>query len=92
MTPVKFIRAIIGVLILVFLGKTLLLVTPIAVLVETSPWWVYLLLAGIIVSGYLSYKYSKEDKEMEQRWIEQEGEIFMEPIRERRKNKQVINE
>ncbi|OIJ22445.1 hypothetical protein BKP45_00920 [Anaerobacillus alkalidiazotrophicus] len=63
-----------------------------AVLVETSPWWVYLLLAGIIVSGYLSYKYSKEDKEMEQLWIEQEGEIFMEPIRERRKNKQIIND
>ncbi|OIJ11904.1 SigE-dependent sporulation protein [Anaerobacillus arseniciselenatis] len=61
-------------------------------MVAASPWWVYIVVGGIIVSGYLSYKYTKEDKQIEDRWIEQEGEVFMEPIRKRRQNKGIVNE
>ena len=44
----------------------------------------YLLLTGIIVSGYLSYRYAKQDRDMEQRFIELEGEVIMDEIRKRR--------
>ena len=87
MNPIKFVGALIVGLFLVFVIRILLLVTPIAVRIEASPWWVYFVLAGIVLSGYLSFKYSKEDKDAEQRWIEQEGELFMDPIRKRRQEK-----
>ncbi len=88
MNPVKFVGALIGGLLVLFVIRILLLTTPIAVFVEISPWWVYLLVGGIFISGYLSFKYEKEDRETERRWIEQEGEAFMEPIRKRRETKQ----
>lgn len=58
----------------------------------TNPWWVYAIIVGILISGYLSFKYTKADKVLEERWIEQEGETFMEPIRERYQNKQIKNQ
>ncbi|MCT8139490.1 sporulation YhaL family protein [Anaerobacillus sp. CMMVII] len=92
MNPVKFVVALIGGLLVLFFVRILLLVTPVAALVQASPWWIYFVVGGIILSGYLSFKYSKEDREVEQRWIEQEGELFMEPIRKRRQNKKMVNE
>ncbi|QOY36366.1 sporulation YhaL family protein [Anaerobacillus isosaccharinicus] len=92
MNPVKFVGALIGGFLILFIVRLLLLVTPIAAKVQASPWWIYFIVGGIIVSGYLSFKYTKEDREVEQRWIEQEGETFMEPIRKRRENKQLMNE
>ncbi|RXI99881.1 hypothetical protein DS745_13460 [Anaerobacillus alkaliphilus] len=91
MNPVKFVGALIGGLLVLFVIRILLLTTPMAAFVQMSPWWVYLLIGGIFISGYLSFKYEKEDRETEQRWIEQEGEAFMEPIRKRRQDNQTIN-
>ncbi|MFC0561779.1 sporulation YhaL family protein [Halalkalibacter alkalisediminis] len=53
----------------------------------SSPWWVYFVLAGIVYSGYLSVKYTLEDKRTEQEWIENEGNVYiarMEEEKERR--------
>ena len=36
-----------------------------------------LLITGIIVSGAMAIKTGKEEREMEQGWIEQEGEKFI---------------
>ncbi|KMJ55001.1 hypothetical protein AB685_29565 [Bacillus sp. LL01] len=47
-----------------------------------SPWWVYFVIAGILLSGYLSVKYSKEEREFEQEWIEKEGNVYMERLAE----------
>ncbi|MFC0473697.1 sporulation YhaL family protein [Halalkalibacter kiskunsagensis] len=66
----------------------LLTQTAVGGILLSSPWWVYFVLAGIVLSGYLSVKYSVEDKHMEQEWIENEGNIYMERIeqeKERRK-------
>lgn len=92
MNSVKLVGALIGALLVLFIVRVLYLATPIGAVVLASPWWVYVLICGIVVSGYLSYKYTKEDKEMEHRWIEQEGEVFMDPIRKRRQEKGIINE
>jgi hypothetical protein len=90
MFPVKVVGTLIGGLFFLFILRVLYLVTPLWVKIQTSPWWVYALMGGILLSGYLSYKYSKEERDLEQNWIEQEGEAFMEPIRKRRQNKEMI--
>lgn len=84
MNAVKLVGTLIVALLVLFLFRVIYLTTPILEMIVTSPWWVHLIMIGIIVSGYLSYKFAKEDREIEERWIEQEGENFMEPIRKRR--------
>lgn len=52
------------------------------------PLWVFLIVCGIIFSGYMWLVTSKKEKEEEERWIEQEGRIFirrMEEEKERRR-------
>ncbi len=41
-----------------------------------------LLITGIIVSGAMAIKTGKEEREMEQEWIEQEGEKFITAMQE----------
>lgn len=48
---------------------------------------VYILMLGIVISGYLSYTYAKFDRDKENEYIEKEGEIIMREIRERREQK-----
>ncbi|MBD1380719.1 sporulation YhaL family protein [Metabacillus arenae] len=52
------------------------------------PWWVYLCIIGIIYSGYKVFTISKEEKTVDESFIEKEGQVFierMEKERERRK-------
>ncbi|WP_421384067.1 sporulation YhaL family protein [Bacillus salacetis] len=54
----------------------------------TLPIWVYFIVAGIFVSAYMAMKSAKEDREVENEWIEQEGEVYikrMEDEKERRR-------
>lgn len=54
----------------------------------TLPWWIYLVLAGIVFSAYMMIKTTKEDQEVDMEFIEKEGEIYierMEAERARRK-------
>ncbi|WP_028402506.1 sporulation YhaL family protein [Ectobacillus panaciterrae] len=48
---------------------------------ELLPWWVYLVIAGIVVSGYMVLYTSKKEEEIDQEFIEREGEIYMERLR-----------
>ncbi|MFC5713570.1 sporulation YhaL family protein [Thalassorhabdus alkalitolerans] len=41
------------------------------------PWWVILIAVGSVYCGYMWYKTSKEERQEEQKWIEQEGRIFI---------------
>lgn len=91
MKPVNYVGALIVGLLLLFIVRFLYLVTPVATKLQTTPWWIYIVVGGIVLSGFLSFKYAREDREVEQRWIEQEGEVFMEPIRKRRSDKQMMN-
>ena len=49
---------------------------------ETMEIIITLLITGIIVSGAMAIKTGKEEREMEQGWIEQEGEKFMTAMQE----------
>lgn len=58
----------------------------------TLPIWIYLVFAGIIFSGIMTIKSSKEEEKVDQQFIEKEGEVYikrMEEEREKRKKGQV---
>ncbi|MGD6817773.1 sporulation YhaL family protein [Metabacillus sp. 84] len=54
----------------------------------TMPWWIYLCMGGVLFSGFKYVTLSREDKQTDLEFIEQEGRIYLERIkaeRERRK-------
>ncbi|MBO8156177.1 MAG: sporulation YhaL family protein [Bacillaceae bacterium] len=54
-----------------------------------APWWVLLIMALILFSGYQTFKAMRAERKLEQEFIEREGQIYMERIRrEREKRKQ----
>lgn len=63
--------------------------TPLGAFILASPWWVYGVVAGIIVSGYLAVKYTLEDQQHEQEWIETEGNVYMERLEKERQRRQM---
>lgn len=79
----KMMLLLVGVAILLFFAKDM----PIQILFEAGPWWVYFVIAGIILSGYYWIKYTIEDKKMDNEWIEKEGEVYMERIERAREKK-----
>ncbi|MFC7372866.1 sporulation YhaL family protein [Fictibacillus iocasae] len=57
---------------------------PVEALFNTTPWWMYFVLGGIILSAYRSYTAFSFDREEEMKLIEEEGKVYMERIAERR--------
>ncbi|ABO65940.1 Conserved hypothetical protein [Geobacillus thermodenitrificans NG80-2] len=53
----------------------------------TLPWWIYLVVAGIIFSGYMTVKTAAREREIDEAFIEKEGEIYMERIRQERERR-----
>ncbi|WP_456271917.1 sporulation YhaL family protein [Bacillus sp. AK031] len=54
----------------------------------TLPIWMYFIVAGIFVSAYMAMRSAKEDRDVENEWIEQEGEVYikrMEDEKEKRR-------
>lgn len=51
------------------------------------PFWIYFIVAGIIISAYMAVKTGREEREREQREIEKEGEIYIERIEKEREKK-----
>ncbi|OEH92925.1 sporulation YhaL family protein [Bacillus solimangrovi] len=60
---------------------------------EALPWWIYLVTIGIAYSGYMTIKTTKKDEEIDQQFIEREGEVYikrMEREREKRRKEQSV--
>ncbi len=54
----------------------------------TIPWWIYLVALGIIGSGMMMVKTGKQDREMQQFYIEREGQVFIERIKYEKEKRQ----
>ncbi|MDD9149430.1 MULTISPECIES: sporulation YhaL family protein [unclassified Sporolactobacillus] len=67
-------------LFMLFMMQQLGLIDPILSGIESVPWWVYLLIAGILFSGYRAFSISREDKELDDEWVEKQGNIYMKRI------------
>ncbi|KFZ42708.1 sporulation protein [Anoxybacillus flavithermus] len=47
-----------------------------------------LLLAGIVISGYMAIRTAREEKKIDEKLLEKEGEVYMERIRQAREQRQ----
>lgn len=82
------------------LGSLLLLIIAFSgrnfqpsVLLEAGPWWVYFIIAGVLYSGYMAFKFHLEDRKYDEEFIAKEGEVFihrMNEEKERNKNSRQI--
>ncbi len=58
------------------------------VIMFSLPWWIYLVVAGIIFSGYMTVRTAAKEREIDEAFVEKEGEIYMERIRKERERRQ----
>lgn len=52
------------------------------------PWWVIVMILFICFSGYMAFRAMRAERRLEQQFIEREGEIYMERIRQERERRQ----
>lgn len=57
-------------------------------MIFSIPWWIYLVIAFILFSGYMSFRAMRAERKLEQQFIEREGQIYMERIQQARNRKQ----
>ncbi len=50
---------------------------------ETLPWWIYLVIIGIVVSGYMVLYTSKKEQEIDNEFIEKRRRSIYEAFRRR---------
>jgi len=53
----------------------------------STPWWIYLAIAGITYSAYMVVRTAKEDKKIDDAFIEKEGEVFIERMHQEREKR-----
>lgn len=51
------------------------------------PWWVFVIILFICFSGYMAFRAMRAERRLEQQFIEREGEIYMERIRQERERR-----
>ncbi|MFT8391604.1 MAG: sporulation YhaL family protein [Sporolactobacillus sp.] len=50
-------------------------------------WWVYLVIAGILFSGYQAYSLTKEEKAIDEGLNEQQGDVYMKRMEDEKKRR-----
>ncbi|MCM3004747.1 sporulation YhaL family protein [Priestia koreensis] len=58
----------------------------------TLPFWIYLVVAGIFFSGFMAIKTAQQDREVEDEFIEKEGEVYMERLEQERERRKDVNQ
>lgn len=58
---------------------------------KTMPLWVYVVIIGIAISGFMTLYTAKKEEEIDQEFIEREGEIYLDRIRAE-KNQRIIDD
>ncbi len=53
--------------------------------------WIYFVIAGIIVSGFMAVRAARQEKQIEDQWIEQEGEKFIARMNEEKEKRKQIS-
>ncbi|GGE72887.1 sporulation YhaL family protein [Priestia taiwanensis] len=51
------------------------------------PWWVYLVIVGIVVSGFMVLYTEKKEQEIDDDYIEREGELYVQRMHEERERR-----
>jgi uncharacterized protein (UPF0128 family) len=53
------------------------------------PWWGYMLMFGILFSGYMVLRTSIEERRMDEQWIEQQGEVYIKRMEQEKEERKV---
>ncbi len=54
------------------------------------PFWMYLVVMGIVFSAFMVYKTGKEEKRIEDEIIEREGLVYMKRLEQEREEKKSV--
>jgi hypothetical protein len=54
------------------------------------PIWMYAVVIGIFISGFMVVYTSRQEKEIDQEFIEKEGEIYLQRIKEEREQREQL--
>ena len=55
------------------------------------PFWMYIVILGIFVSGFMVLYTSKQERDADEAFIEKEGEIYLQRIREERERREQLH-
>lgn len=75
-------------LFVLFMLQQLGLIDPIINKLENVAWWVYLVVAGIIFSGYQAFNLSKQEKDVDEEWVQEQGNVYMKRMNAEKKRRQ----
>jgi len=56
------------------------------------PWWIYVCIIGILGSGYMAFRTSREEKQIDEEFIEKEGQVYIDRIQQAREKKSKLEE
>jgi hypothetical protein len=45
-----------------------------------TPWWVFMLILFIFLSGFMAYRAMKAEQKLEHEFIEKEGQVYMDRL------------
>lgn len=79
---------VVALLFLLFMLQQFDLIDPVINKLESIAWWVYLVVAGIIFCGYQAFSISRQDKEVDEEWVEQQGNVYMKRMDAEKKRRQ----
>ncbi|QKY68507.1 sporulation YhaL family protein [Lentibacillus sp. CBA3610] len=52
------------------------------------PWWVFMMILFIFLSGYMAFRAMRAERRIEQQYIEQEGKVYIDRMEKERQQKQ----
>ena len=52
------------------------------------PWWVFMMILFIFLSGFMAFRATRAEHRLEQQYIEQEGKIYIDRMEEERRQRQ----
>lgn len=56
-------------------------------MIFTIPWWVIVVFLFICFSGYMAFRAMRAERELEQQFIEREGQIFMDRMEQEKERR-----
>lgn len=51
------------------------------------PWWIFMMILFIFFSGYMAFRAIRAEKKLEQQFIEREGNVYIERMREEQRKR-----
>ncbi|MBM7702689.1 sporulation YhaL family protein [Metabacillus iocasae] len=56
----------------------------------TLPVWLYLVVAGIFFSGFMAIRTAQQEKEVDDTFIEKEGQVYIERMKEEKERREFV--